>query len=139
MAYVNGLRLAYRRPAGKSNLRPPQKGIVVMLRIVQFVIGLRPLSNWPVCQRVSSAYPGQAHTCPFVNMFSLTNGPYTCTIFPRIETQASISFSGAYPQTLYREGLKLGPGLYYFCFNGKRRRGPLARVHSRTRFLTSLA
>ena len=56
MAFVNRLWLAYRRPACKGDLHPPCKGTVLMLRIVKFVIGLRPPNTRCVPSMVFSSY-----------------------------------------------------------------------------------
>ena len=60
VTFVKRLWLAYRRPPHKGHLRPPHKGhllpprrsTVLMLRIVQFVNGLRHSNKWRVRPRV---------------------------------------------------------------------------------------
>ena len=70
VVFIKELWLAYRCPPHKGHLLLQHKGIVSMLRTVQFVNGL-PLeasNKWHVHQRVYSSYSANCHICAlFIN------------------------------------------------------------------------
>ena len=94
---------------------------------------------WTTCRcAIFQSWTGIANFCSLHSTMGsqeriIQSTSITVHVFPQIQAQASISFSRVYPWPL---GLpQIGAGFYYFFFNGKRR-GVLARVHSRARFLT---